>query len=68
MFGLWRCASWRGDDGRNALKDEVTPTAPLLQMWQALEMTILIFENLTLHLAGFEMHPSEYGLARLQTR
>ena len=24
MFRLWRCAVWRGHNGRNALKDEVT--------------------------------------------
>ena len=45
MFGLWRCAVWRGHDGGNALKDEVTPTPPLLRTWQALVLTILIFEN-----------------------
>ena len=64
MFGLWRCAVWRGHDGWNTLKDEVTPTPPRLQTWPALVMTILIFEKLN----RFEMHPSEYGRATLQTR
>ena len=68
MFGLWRSTIWRGRDGGNALKDEVTPTPPLLLTWQALEMTIVIFENWTLHLAGFTMHPSDNGQATLQTR
>ena len=45
MFRLWRCAVWRGHDGGNALKDEVTPTPPRLRTWPALEMTIVIFEN-----------------------
>ena len=33
------------DDGRNVLKDELTPTPSRLQTWPALEMTIVIFEN-----------------------
>ena len=37
------------------MEDEVTPTPILLWTWQALAMTILIFENRTLHLAGFKM-------------
>ena len=45
MFRLWRCAVWRGHDGGNALKDEVTPTPLRLRAWPALEMTIVIFEN-----------------------
>ena len=38
-------AVWRGHDGGNALKDEVTPTPPRLRTWPALEMIIVIFEN-----------------------
>ena len=68
MFRLWRCAVWRGHDGGNALKDEVTPTPLRLRAWPALEMTIVIFENWILHLAGHTMHPSDNWLATLQTR
>ena len=57
MFGLWRCVIWWGHNSWNALEDEVRPTQQRLQtwLWLTLAMTILIFENWTLHLAGFEM-------------
>ena len=43
MVGLWICAVWRGHDSWNALKDEVTPTLPLLRTWLALDMTNALF-------------------------
>ena len=55
MFGLWRCTVLWGHWGGNALDYEVMPTLPWLWTWPALAMTILIFENWILHLAGFEM-------------